>query len=53
MYVDNFRIEHIWMMVETEKNTIAQIEDLKQYLPDKTQEELEQILAYGEKIRAE
>ena len=39
-------------MVETKK-TIEQIQNLKPYLPEKTQEELDEILAYWEKIKVE
>ena len=39
-------------MVETKK-TIEQIQNLKPYLPEKTQEELDEILTYWEKIKIE
>ena len=40
------------MMINTEKS-IEEIQKLEQFLPGKTQEELEQILEYWEEIKAE
>ena len=41
------------MTINTENQTIEQIQNLKPFLPDKTQEELDKILAYWEKIKKE
>ena len=41
------------MVVEMDEKMMEKIQNLRQYLPETSKEELEQILKYGEKIRAE
>ena len=41
------------MAMEAEKQSIEHIQKLRQYLPESTNEELEQIFAYWEKMKAE